>query len=598
VGVVGPLSSGVVQPGADDPVGVSVGEPGVPQQRPRGQQHLVAELDGASGEGEQPFGGEGLQHLLHVLGLSRAFALGQVRPGRPAGGVDAVGAGGGQPQEHLPGRGLLGRGEMVVGALGAGGDRAVDAAGPVIVGQGEGVPGPGPPGLVQGVRQQRQGAGAEGAGLAGAHLGQQQVGQVVLDLRAGFLGRLGDRHPQLPLGHRRHQVPVLDRVSQLRVVRAPGLKIGAHPQHDQRRRGLVWAVAGCSGRVQRGDERPPLPLLGALGEQLLELVHHQQQPSLPQLPVVIRRAAIGISRRPARPGQDGLPGGQREPGRSTIEPAPHRRRVRPGQHRHPQRQLIQRRPGRGQHHPRPPRRPGSGGQPIRPEPRQYPCPQQRRLARPRHPRHHHQAHARQQPRHPLQHLNGGGGAAEEQARVLLLEHAQPAVGRTGHQPRLRSRAVDGREHVEGRDLAAGCCHEQFPGLPGQAQSAGQQHGGVLMGGAGDASLQAADRPRGQARCLGQFLLGQLGLGPQLPQQPGEAQPRLGHHPASPHNLSVPGNRHGAELNRALNSTQAQVTSATSRCPGRILIGGLVTGLVTGPVWCTPSRRSTVESAPG
>src|SRR5258707_679556 len=28
VGVVGPLSSGVVQPGADDPVGVSVGEPG------------------------------------------------------------------------------------------------------------------------------------------------------------------------------------------------------------------------------------------------------------------------------------------------------------------------------------------------------------------------------------------------------------------------------------------------------------------------------------------------------------------------------------------------------------------------------------------
>jgi len=28
------------------------------------------------------------------------------------------------------------------------------------------------------------------------------------------------------------------------------------------------------------------------------------------------------------------------------------------------------------------------------------------------------------------------------------------------------------------------------------------------------------------------------------------------------------------------------------------MGGLVIGLMTGPVWCTPSPQPTVESAPG
>ena len=37
-------------------------------------------------------------------------------------------------------------------------------------------------------------------------------------------------------------------------------------------------MPGGGGRVQRGNERPPLVLIGALGEQLLELVDHQQQP--------------------------------------------------------------------------------------------------------------------------------------------------------------------------------------------------------------------------------------------------------------------------------------------------------------------------------
>ena len=79
-GVAGPFGCDVVQPGADDPVGVGFGEPGVAQQRPRGQQHLVADLHAVGGQGQQPFGGEGLQDRLHIACLGRVLALGQFRP--------------------------------------------------------------------------------------------------------------------------------------------------------------------------------------------------------------------------------------------------------------------------------------------------------------------------------------------------------------------------------------------------------------------------------------------------------------------------------------------------------------------------------------
>ena len=132
----------------------------------------------------------------------------------------------------------------------------------------------------------------------------------------------------------------MHRASQWRVVRAPGLKISPHPQYHQSRRDLIRAVPGGGRRVQRGDERPPLPLLGALSEQLLELVHHQHHAPLPELITLYCPATVRIPGRPGWPGQGGLAGGEREPGRSTLQLAPHHRRVRPGQHPHPQRQLI------------------------------------------------------------------------------------------------------------------------------------------------------------------------------------------------------------------------------------------------------------------
>jgi hypothetical protein len=143
----------------------------------------------------------------------------------------------------------------------------------------------------------------------------------------------------------------LDRVGQLRVVRAPGLEVGAHPQHDQRR-GLIVAMPSAGGCVQRGDERLPLCLIWALGEQLFELVDHQQQPARRGL-AAPGRQAIGISGRPGWPRQGGLPRGKGERLWRGVQPPPDRGRVGSRQHCHPQRQLIQRRPGRGEHQARP-----------------------------------------------------------------------------------------------------------------------------------------------------------------------------------------------------------------------------------------------------
>ena len=227
---------------------------------------------------------------------------------------------------------------MLVGALRAGGDGALDAAGALVPGQGDGRPGPAPPGLVQGVRQQRQHPGGEGAGLAVAHLGQQDTDEVVVDLGACFPGRFGDRHPQLPLGHRGDQVAVLDRAGQLPVLGAAGLEVGADRQHHQPCWGVIRAVPGGGGRVQRGDERPPLPLVGALGEHLLELVHDEQQPPRPWRLILLRRGAAGIAGQPIwLLARGGLPGGESEPGRIGFQPASHRRRIGPRQRRYPQR---------------------------------------------------------------------------------------------------------------------------------------------------------------------------------------------------------------------------------------------------------------------
>ena len=97
--------------------------------------------------------------------------------------------------------------------------------------------------------------------------------------------------------------------------------------------------------------------------------------------------------------------------------------------------------------------------------------------------------------------------------------------------RPRRHPLPGRQHIGGGPAPGGAAANSAR-RAGQAQCIGQQPGRVLAGGAVDSPLQVADRPRGQARRRRQVLLGQPGLGPQLPQQAGKPQPRLLRHRSS------------------------------------------------------------------
>jgi hypothetical protein len=154
-------------------------------------------------------------------------------------------------------------------------------------------------------------------------------------------------------------------------------------------------------------------------------------------------------------------------------------------------------------------------------------------------------------------------------RRQLSELAHPADERAEldrqvpgeHPGRLRP----GRLHLGGRGLAAGSRDKHHAHRPGQAQRISQQQRGLLAGGAADAPLQVTDRPRGQLRRLGQLFLGQPGLGPQLPQQPGERKRRLlGHGPSDPPERSATTLR--------TNNTQDRPAAAISTPPPQARMG--------------------------
>jgi hypothetical protein len=152
--------------------------------------------------------------------------------------------------------------------------------------------------------------------------------------------------------------------------------------------------------------------------------------------------------------------------------------------------------------------------------------------------------------HPVNHADprrpaarGHAGQRSQEPRQLALA-AGEAADITRQAPRSRYRRPIGRsgqpgcQHLRGRRPPARRRNEQHPHLPGQAERISQQYGGVLAGGAVDTSLQVTDRPRAQTRSLGQLLLREPGLGPELPQQPGETQKRLRHASILPHKAAV------------------------------------------------------------
>ena len=214
----------------------------------------------------------------------------------------------------------------------------------------------------------------------------------------------------------------------------------------------------------------------------------------------------------------------------------HRNRIGAGHRGQLHRQLPQRTARGPDHPPRPPLRPRA--QRAGRQPRHQPRLQQRGLAGPRLPGHQQDPRPVQPPGQPPDQLARQLSAPVENRRVPLPERHQPQIraprphrATARHQTLRRRTSLPsrGRQHLRGRDAPAGRRDEQAAHRLGQAQSAGQQHRGVLAGRAADAPLQVTDRPRGQGRRLGQLLLGQPRLGPQLSQQPGETQTRLLRH---------------------------------------------------------------------
>ena len=255
---------------------------------------------------------------------------------------------------------------------------------------------------------------------------------------------------------------------QLRVVRAAGLEIGAYAEDDQGR-GLVVRPVPDGGRgVQRGDERAPLLLIRALGEQLLELVNHQQQ-----LPAVLRRRAVRVRRRAARVRrraarlrQRRLSRGEREPSRIGVKPAPHFGRIAPAS-------LATRtassssgaRAGVNNGKARiwralwTPAR-STAAEAIHPPAAATTCPP----PRPRRPP---AARPVYLPRHPCQHLRGRRLAAEETARRVPQTCSAPG---TGNQPRRRQWPAAAGQPRQPRSACrrrrrSGCCPRR-PAPPG------------------------------------------------------------------------------------------------------------------------------------
>lgn len=128
------------------------------------------------------------------------------------------------------------------------------------------------PGGVQRVRQQRQVAGVVcPLPATRCHLEQEQLHEPVLDVELRLPGEFDDCLAQLGLGHRpERELVSLRRVHPTWIPQYLSVKVRAQPEHNH-------GPARIGRRVQCRDEPLPLPLVGARGEQLLELVHYEHR---------------------------------------------------------------------------------------------------------------------------------------------------------------------------------------------------------------------------------------------------------------------------------------------------------------------------------
>ena len=268
-----PGPCGLAEPPPDPqalPVGV---DPGA-QQRPGGEQGLVGDLRGVRVHRNQPFRDEPVEHLLGGRGFTRPVPQ-LVQPHRAARLRRVVGHVH-QPQEEPPGHVLLLFIERLVDLVGRPRDRVPDAPAGLVVRHGEPAPVPARPGGEEGMGQQRQcaglmpGPGQGDVGRSRREVAEQQFDQAVRDIQPRQAGRFDDRGADLLPGHRHdHDLALLERARPVPGSAAP----------DRRSRPAGRAPRRPAGqRANCRDEAMPLLLVLAGGEDLLELVHHDDQP--------------------------------------------------------------------------------------------------------------------------------------------------------------------------------------------------------------------------------------------------------------------------------------------------------------------------------
>ncbi len=306
----------------------------------------MGDLGRVLAQGDQAGIGEFVEHAGDGGRLVGGAFGEQAGPGEASPGVFGALPDADHAQQDEPGGPLPFLVETLVDALGGLCDRVPDAAAGLVSGQREQVALALLPGGEQGERQQRQRpAGVVTRLPARRQVAQQQIRQALFQDQAGDLGGFLDRLALLVNGHRSdHHLAVPQRGHQLGVGHAVPVEVGPHPQDNQR----GWFGPGRgrpAGRAQGADECPPLLLVLAGGEQLFELVHHQDHPPTGHL--------ASSCPFPQDPSQDGG-----EPTRVRRQLGPQRLRVHPGRPRQQGRDLAHRVVAWGKTQVRPGSRPG------------------------------------------------------------------------------------------------------------------------------------------------------------------------------------------------------------------------------------------------
>ncbi|GGQ94179.1 hypothetical protein GCM10010251_06250 [Streptomyces aurantiogriseus] len=217
----------------------------------------MGDLHRGAVDGEQPGLGEGGQGPLLVgAEVVPVGAAAGVRPLVPY--LD-------QTQHQAAGGGPVRTGEVQIGAFGGLGDGAADAAGAVVSGDGQALPGPLLPGGEQCVGEQGQGAGIVSV-TAGIEVVQEYVHQAGFQTQPGEFGRPADRLGEFAAAHAAQRDGVVQSGHQARVGQTVVDEVGAHGEDGER--------YGAQGVEEGGALRGVL----AEAERLLQLVHDQQDP--------------------------------------------------------------------------------------------------------------------------------------------------------------------------------------------------------------------------------------------------------------------------------------------------------------------------------